>query len=107
MMDGRRLNRIDRCGGPSAEEVARDEEIRRKVQEEFPPARPASPPTPDSLVETLKRAIRQSDRPVLELAKEAEVSKNLVTQFLSGNRDIPITIADRLASALGLKLTVD
>ena len=106
-MGAREFRRMNRCGGPSAEEVARDEEIRRKVQEEFPPARPASPPAPDSLVETLKRAIQQSGRPVLELAKEAGVSKNLVTEFLSGDRDIPITIADRLASVLGLKLTVD
>ena len=105
-MGAREFRRMNRCGGPSAEEVARDEEIRRKVQEEFPPARPASPPAPDSLVETLKRAIQQSGRPVLELSKEAGVSENLVTQFLSDDRDIPITIADRLASVLGLKLTV-
>ncbi len=106
-MGAREFRRMSRQGGLSAEEVARDEEIRRKVQEEFPPACTASPPAPDSLVETLKRAIQQSDRPVLELSKEAGVSKNLVTQFLSGDRDIPITIADRLASVLGLKLTVD
>ncbi len=104
-MGARDFRRMNRCGGPSAEEVARDEEIRHKVQGEFPPARPASPPTPDSLVETLKQAIQQSDRPVLELAKEAGVSKNLVTQFLSGDRDIPVTIADRLANVLGLSLS--
>ena len=105
-MGARKFKRINRSGGRSPEEVAQDEETRRKVQEEFPPARPASPPAPDSLVETLKRAIQQSGRPVLELSKEVGASENLLTQFLSGDRDIPITIADRLASVLGLKLTV-
>jgi plasmid maintenance system antidote protein VapI len=77
-----------------------------KCKKSFPRSSRVAP-TPYSLVETLKRTIQQSCRPVLELSKEAGVSKNLVTQFLSGDRDIPITTASRLASVLGLKLTVD
>ncbi len=104
-MSEERLKRIVRSGNLSPEEVARDEEIRRQVQQEFPPARSLSPPA-DSISETLKRAIRESGRPPQQVANEAGVSQALIDQFLSGRRDIPMIAADRLASVLGLKLTV-
>ncbi len=100
------LRRTFRSEHLSAEEAARDRQLRRSVEEEFPPARPMSPPLPNSISETLKRAIHQSDRPMHEISRTAGVSQNLIAQFLSGERDIPVAAADRLASALGLKLTV-
>lgn len=105
-MDEENLQRVIRSRNLTREEAARDEEIRRKVQQEFPPVRPLSPPVPDSISETLKRAIKNSDRSVEQIAKDAGVSRTMVAQFVSGQRDIPTTVADKLASALGLKLTV-
>lgn len=101
-----KLKRTFRSGHLSAEEVSRDRQLRRSLEDEFPPARPPSPPLPDSISETLKRAISESDRPVDEISGAAGVSQNMIAQFLSGQRDIPMAAADRLASVLGLKLTV-
>jgi hypothetical protein len=100
------LKRVIRSGNLTPEEVARDAEIRRQVQEEFPPARSPSPASPDSISETLKRAIKESHRSVDQISKDAGVSRSMVAQFLSGGRDIPVAVADKLASVLGLKLTV-
>ncbi len=105
-MDEENLQRVIRSRNLTREEAARDEQIRRKVQQEFPPARSLSPPAPDSISETLKRAIKNSDRSVYQISKDAGVSHTMVDQFLSGRRDIRMTTADRLASVLGLRLTV-
>jgi len=105
-MGKRKLQRVVRSGHLTPEEVAKDAEIRRQVQEEFPPARPLSPAAPDSMSESLRRAIERSDRSLHEIAREAGVSETMVSQFLSGQRDIRMATADRLANVLGLKLTV-
>ena len=89
------------------EQVAGDDEFRRKVTEEFPPSHAASPPASNSLSESLREAIRQSGRSVTDIAGDAHISTLLLDRFLSADRDIPITAADRLASVLGLKLSVD
>lgn len=88
----------------TAEEIARDEEVRRKVQQEFPPTQPAQSTSPESLSETLKRAIRDSDQSEYQIAKSAGVSQIVISRFLSGERDIRVATADRIADALGLKL---
>jgi transcriptional regulator with XRE-family HTH domain len=54
------------------------------------------------LSEALKRAIRQSDKSVYQIAKEADVSPIVISRFLSGERDIRLATADRLAETLGL-----
>lgn len=105
-MGEEKLKRTLRSGHLSAEEAARDEELRRKVQEEFPPARSGALPAADSISEALKKAIRESGRPVDEICRDAGVSQNLIDEFLSGRRGIQIAAADRLASVLGLKLTI-
>jgi ribosome-binding protein aMBF1 (putative translation factor) len=105
-MGTRRLERVRRSGPLSLEEAARDRELRRKIQEEFPPARPPSPPAPNSLSEILRRAIRESNRSVYELAKEAGISQIMISRFLSGERDIRLATADKLAGVLELTLTV-
>jgi ribosome-binding protein aMBF1 (putative translation factor) len=100
----KKLERIFRTQKLTPEEIAKDEEIRRKVMEEFPPARPAHSPVPGSFSETLKQAIRASGKSELQIANEAGVSQIVLTQFLSGERDIRMATADKLAEVLGLKL---
>lgn len=101
-MSKKKLQRIIRSESLSPEQVARDEEIRRKVREEFPPARPQT--IPDSVSDALKKAIQESDKTVYQIAKEAGVSQIMISRFLSGERDIRMATADKLAHALDLKL---
>lgn len=91
----------------TTEEAARDEAIRREVQQEFPPAKRGTAASPDSLSETLKQAIRNSDQSEYQIAKSAGVSQIVISRFLSGERDIRMATADKLAQALGLKLGVE
>ncbi|MBI4585921.1 MAG: helix-turn-helix transcriptional regulator [Planctomycetes bacterium] len=93
---------MTRSGKLSAEQVARDREVRRRVSEEFPPA--PRQPIPDSASDALKRAIQASDLTVYEIAKRAMVSQIIISRFLSGERDIRMATGDRLAQVLGLKL---
>jgi len=44
---------------------------------------------------------------VTDIAGDAHISTLLLDRFLSADRDIPMAAADRLASVLRLKLTVD
>ncbi len=88
------------------EEIARDEEVRRKVREEFPPARPAGSRTPHSLSDALKQAIRNSGKTEYQIAQQAGVSQIVISRFLSGERDIRMATADKLADTLGLRLGV-
>ncbi len=95
--------RVFREGRLSAEEVARDEEVRRKVQAEFPPAA-ASARASGRLSQALRDALRASDKSMDQIAQVAGVSQIVVSRFLSGERDIRMATADKLAEALGLKL---
>jgi len=85
-------------------EIARDEQVRREVRGEFPPARPPVSKAPHSLSEALKRAIRASDMSEYQIAQQAGISQIVISRFLSGERDIRMATADKLAGALGLKL---
>jgi ribosome-binding protein aMBF1 (putative translation factor) len=100
----KKLERVFRTGPLTPEEVSRDEEVRRRVQEEFPPARSASSAGAGSLSEILKEAIRSSNKSACQLAEETGISESVVSGFLSGERDIRMATADKLADALGLKL---
>jgi len=103
-MGKKELKRLIRSGNLSKDQVAKDREIRRKVQEEFPPA--LTPPIPHPISESLKRAIEESSLSVYEIAKRAHVSQIMISRFLSGERDIRMATADKLANVLGLKLLV-
>ena len=96
------IKRMYRSGKLSAEQAARDEEIRRKVKAEFPPleADLSSP----VLSDPLKKAIARSQKSPSQLAKEANVSQVVLTQFLTGQRDLRLATAEKLAHVLGLKL---
>ena len=103
-MAKKKLERVMRSGRLSAEQIAKDREVRRKIQDEFPPVQ--DEPIPNSLSEALKRAIQESKITVYQIAKEARVSQIFISRFLSGERDIRLATADKLANALGLKLVV-
>lgn len=71
---------------------------------EFPPAKSGVSEHADSLSEALKQAVRESGRSVHDIAKEAGVSEVVLERFLSGERDIRMATANKLADILGLKL---
>jgi DNA-binding phage protein len=99
----KKIERVFREGRLSAEEVARDEEVRRKVQAEFPPAA-SSGSAPGRLSQALRDALRASDKSIGQIAQDAGVSQVVVSRFVAGERDIRMATADKLAEALGLKL---
>jgi hypothetical protein len=100
-MAKRAVKRVCRSRRLSSEEAERDRELRRKIEAEFPPvARPSQP----VLSDLLKTAITQSPKSVYQLAQEAHVSRIVIARFLSGERDLRLATADKLASVLGLKL---
>ena len=101
-MTKRKIERVIRTRRLTPEEAARDEEIRRRVGEEFPPARASRHTDPGSLSEVLREAIRGSGKSVYQIAKAANVSQIVVSRFLSGERDIRMETADRLAEVLEL-----
>jgi len=101
-MTERKIERVIRTRRLTPEEVARDEEIRRRVGEEFPPAPPSHHAAPGSLSEVLREAIRGSGKSVYQIAKAANVSQIVVSRFLSRERDIRMETADRLAEVLEL-----
>src|SRR5437879_13841328 len=84
------------------EQVARDQQLRRLMQAEFPPS--PRPALSRSLSASLKKAMKNSPKTSYQLAKEAGVSQIMVSRFLSGKRDIRLATADKLAHVLGLKL---
>lgn len=99
----KKIERVFRDRRLTAAEVARDAEIRRKVQTEFPPAS-ASGSASGRLSQALKDALRASNKSIDQIAQDAGVSQIVVSRFLSGERDIRMATADKLAEALGLKV---
>jgi hypothetical protein len=97
------IERVFRQGHLSPDEVARDEEVRRKVQDEFPPAPPRGSAS-GRLSQALRDALRTSDKSMDQIAHDVGVSPIVLARFLSGERDIRMATADRLAEALGLEL---
>src|SRR2546430_2473251 len=82
-------------------EVARDKELRRKIMAEFPPLE-SKQPAPGSLRNALRRAIESNPKSVYQICKDAGISQIVVSRFLSGERDIRLATADRLAKVLGI-----
>ena len=99
-----KFRRIAQTGRLTPDQVRRDQEIRRKVQAEFPPSDQGTIPGPFS--ESLREAIEQSSMTVYQICKQAGISQTMVSRFLSGERDLRMASADRLASVLGLKVVV-
>ena len=59
----------------------------------------------ESLPDQLRAAIRKSGKTVYRVAQESGVSHPVILRFLSGERDIRLETADKLAAALGLRLS--
>ena len=53
----------------------------------------------------LRTAIRNSGKTVYRVAQESGVSHPVILRFLSGERDIRLATAEKLAAALGLTLS--
>jgi transcriptional regulator with XRE-family HTH domain len=100
-MERKTFKRVVRDRRLTAEEVAADKEVRRKVKEEFPPGSPV-PPGRGAISDALRAAIHASSKSVYQICKEAGISPIVISRFLSGERDIRLATADRLARALGI-----
>jgi transcriptional regulator with XRE-family HTH domain len=100
-MERKKFQRLTRPTRLTPEEVARNQDLRQKIEQEFPPAKPC-PPKAGSISDALRAAIQASPRSVYQICKDSGISQIVVSRFLSGERDIRLTTADRLATALGL-----
>lgn len=70
------------------------------------PSDPAeTAPEDTGLVEQLKSAIRSSGLTLREVARRATVDSGLVSRFMRGERDIELSTAEKICSALRLRLT--
>ncbi len=56
------------------------------------------------LPERLRTTIRKSGKTIHGLAKESGVSHPVILRFMSGERDIRLETAEKLAATLGLRL---
>ena len=99
----KKIERVFRERRLTPEEIARDEEVRRMVQAEFPPAAPNGSVS-GRLSQALRDALLSSDKSMYQIAQDAGVSQIVVSRFLSGERDIRMATADKLAQVLGLTL---
>lgn len=103
----KKLQRVFRARHLTPEEIADDEELRRKIEQEFPPKAAAVSIQSDTLSDLLRRSIRESGRPFEEIASDAGISPIVIAGFVSGERDIHMATADRLARSLGLEVTAE
>ena len=101
-MTKKALKRKYRTEKLSAAQAARDQELRRKVEAEFPPLEVET--IPGVLRDPLRKAIKKSPKSPAKLAKEARVSPVVLAQFLAGRRDLRLATAEKVAHVLGLEL---
>jgi transcriptional regulator with XRE-family HTH domain len=59
----------------------------------------------ESLSGILKSAIKTSGKTVYRIAQESGVAHPVILRFMSGERDIRLETAEKLADTLGLRLT--
>jgi len=102
-MKRKKFQRISRHRHLTSAEIESDELVRSQVNEEFPPTDSASPET-GGISDALRRAIQSSPKTVYQICKETGISQIVVSRFLSGERDIRLATADRLAKALGIEV---
>ena len=58
----------------------------------------------ESLPDRLRTAIKTSGKTIYRIAQESGVAHPIILRFLSGERDIRLETAEKLAATLGLKL---
>jgi DNA-binding phage protein len=103
-MGRKKLQRVIRGRHLTDADAASDERIRSQVFKALPPADLATPET-GCIGDALRRAIRASPESMHQLCKETGISQIVVSRFLSFERNIRLTTADRLAKALGIEVT--
>lgn len=103
----KKFKRVFRDRRLTPSEVAADAEVRRKIEAEFPPGKAPSHGHSSALTDLLKQSLRESSRSVEEVARDANLSPQLLAHFLAGERDIRMATADRLAETLGLKVSAE
>ncbi|HYT94433.1 MAG TPA: helix-turn-helix transcriptional regulator [Gemmataceae bacterium] len=101
-MGAKKLKSVHRSVRLTPEEAARDRELRRQIQEEFPPL--LHDRRPSVLSDPLKQAITESSKSLAQLAKETGIPEMLIKRFLAGEEDLRLAAADQLAHTLGLRL---
>ena len=60
--------------------------------------------TPETMTETLQRAIAESGLPMLRLANETGVERTSLLRFARGDHSLRLAAADKLAAYFGLEL---
>jgi hypothetical protein len=103
----KKLERVFRDRRLTPNEVAIDRDVREKARAECPPRCESLQKQGSTLSELLKQTIRESGKSVDALAGESGVSAALLASFLSGERDIHLRTADKLASSLGLEVSAE
>jgi hypothetical protein len=103
----KKLARVFRDRRLTPNEITVDRDVREKVRAEYPPRGESLQKQGSTLSELLKRTIRESGKSVDALAGESGVSAALIAGFLTGERDIHLRTADRLANSLGLEVSAE
>jgi plasmid maintenance system antidote protein VapI len=62
--------------------------------------------TGNSMTDVLRRAILDSELPLLRLAEETGVERASISRFVRGKNSLRLDMADKLAAYLGLTLTL-
>ena len=57
------------------------------------------------IAETLRAAIATSDKTRYRLSVDSGISQSVLCRFASGERDLTLSSASKIAAALGLELT--
>jgi len=104
-MERKKFKRLTRPARLTPDEAARDKELRQKIMQEFPPAQSLHPEA-GAISDALRAAIQASPKSVYQICKDSGISQIVVSRFLSGERDIRLATADRLAKALGIGVAV-
>jgi hypothetical protein len=104
-MENEKAKRITHTHRLAADQIVKEQEVRRKVQEEFPPAPRVTEPVPQTIADSLKQAIRESGRSDNQISKDSGIAQIVIARFLSGEKDIRMATAQKLARALKLQLT--
>jgi DNA-binding phage protein len=105
-MPRKQFKRAVRSSPLTPEEAAREKDRRQKIMAEFPPLETREP-EPGGISDSLRTAIKESPKSVYQICQDAGISQIVVSRFLSGQRDIRLATADRLARALGLAVAAD
>jgi plasmid maintenance system antidote protein VapI len=58
-----------------------------------------------SISEALRRAILDSGRPLLRIARETGIQRASLSRFVRGKNSLRLDVADKLAAYFGLELT--